>query len=60
MFELQEKKVLFCKKEPKNSCPWHAPVRRAAPANRVKVFWFFFSKKNSSLACLRPNTPDFA
>jgi hypothetical protein len=40
-------KALLFEKRSKNFCPFrYGPVVRRAP-EEAKVFWFFFSKKNS-------------
>jgi hypothetical protein len=46
---VNKKAVLFCKKEPKNSCQLVFVVGRRI-RTLAKVFWFFVAKKN----CLLP------
>jgi hypothetical protein len=46
------KQFFFCKKEPKNSCPFEARAA-SAPTLNGKKFLLLFSKRSASL--LRPN-----
>jgi hypothetical protein len=50
----KEGSISFLKKETKNFCPKEALPEQRHASNRVKVFWFFFSKKN-----FFPNNPDW-